>query len=357
MRLIGFCYIAATLAFADMLFASVPPASTSSDVASPGPANATDVWEDPSPHRPSLVTVEDGVQLEVLDWGGAGRAIVLLAASGWTAHVFDDFAPKLTDRYHVFGITRRGFGASGFVAGKFGIDLLGDDVLAVITALKLDRPILVGHSFAGGELSSVATRYPDRIAGAVYLDAAYPVAFDNGKGMSMAEFQEIVRAPPVPQPGSTDLASFEALQSYYERAYGIRLPEAALRQNWEALPDGRVGERHGSPGSPVLMKGTRQFTDIPVPSLVVFANPQSLGPWLDNNRDPSVQAAVKDFSAKFEALTRKQEQAFREAMPTARVVTLPGANHFVFMSNEADVLREMDAFIRTLCADLNEGTI
>jgi non-heme chloroperoxidase len=32
-------------------------------------------------------------------------------------------------------------------------------------------------------------------------------------------------------------------------------------------------------------------------------------------------------------------------VPSARVVRLPNANHFVFLSNEADVLREMNAFI------------
>jgi pimeloyl-ACP methyl ester carboxylesterase len=76
------------------------------------------VWQDPSPHRVLFVTVEKGVQLEVLDWGGEGKAIVLLAGSGCTAHVFDDFAPKLTHDYHVYGITRRGFGSSGYIADE-----------------------------------------------------------------------------------------------------------------------------------------------------------------------------------------------------------------------------------------------
>ena len=59
------------------------------------PAQSADTWRDPSPHTVQFVNVEQGVQLEVLDWGGNGRAIVLLAGSGNTAHVFDDFAPKL----------------------------------------------------------------------------------------------------------------------------------------------------------------------------------------------------------------------------------------------------------------------
>ena len=31
--------------------------------------------------------------------------------------------------------------------------------------------------------------------------------------------------------------------------------------------------------------------------------------------------------------------------PNAHVVRLPNANHYVFLSNEADVLREMNAFM------------
>src|ERR1039458_1970022 len=36
-------------------------------------------WHDPSRHKVQFVTVEDGVRLEVLDWGGTGRPVVLLA--------------------------------------------------------------------------------------------------------------------------------------------------------------------------------------------------------------------------------------------------------------------------------------
>jgi hypothetical protein len=77
-------------------------------------------WKDPSPHR--FVTVEKGVRVEVLDWGGSGRPLVLLAGGGDTAHVFDDFAPKLTPSFHVYGITRRGFGESGFSPEGYGAD-------------------------------------------------------------------------------------------------------------------------------------------------------------------------------------------------------------------------------------------
>ena len=81
-------------------------------------------WKDPSPHSAQFVNVDKDVKLEVLDWGGPtsgqGRTMVLVPGLGNTAHVFDQFAPKLTAQYHVYGITRRGFGASRAAADRGG---------------------------------------------------------------------------------------------------------------------------------------------------------------------------------------------------------------------------------------------
>ena len=307
-------------------------------------------WKDPSPHTARFVTVDKDVRLEVLDWGGSGRPIVLLAGGGNTAHVFDDFAPKLTAHYHVYGITRRGFGASGYSATDHPADRLGDDVAAVIDALSLKGPILVGHSIAGVELSSVANSHPNRVAGLVYLDAAYSYAFDNGKGASIMEIQKL-QGPQPPPPSQTDLASFSALQKYYERVNGFRFPEAELRAQRESTPGGGVGKQRDLPGAALfmpLMTGTKKYTAIPVSALVIFANPHGQGIWVDGNTDPSVQTAARTYSTALEALTERQEKSVENGVPTAHVVTVPGANHYVFLSNEGDVLKDMDAFLAGL---------
>lgn len=67
---------------------------------------------DRTKHRIQLVTVEKGVRLEVVDWGGSGPPLVFLAGGNSTAHVFDSFAPRFTATHRVLGITRRGAGAS-----------------------------------------------------------------------------------------------------------------------------------------------------------------------------------------------------------------------------------------------------
>ena len=125
-------------------------------------------WRDPSPHDIRFINTSKNVNLEVLDWVGPGLPVVLLTGQGNTAHVFDQFAMTLTTRWHVYGITRRGYGVSGTSTSMCQADCLADDVLAVISSLNLDRPVLAGHSIAGQELTSIRLRHPEQISGLIY---------------------------------------------------------------------------------------------------------------------------------------------------------------------------------------------
>jgi pimeloyl-ACP methyl ester carboxylesterase len=308
----------------------------------------TSPWRDPSSHSVSFVTVEKNVRLEVLDWGGTGAPIVLLAGGGNTAHVFDEFAPKLASDHHVYGITRRGFGASGFSVSQAPLDRLRDDVLAVIDALKLVKPVLVGHSIAGAELSAVANAYPDRIAGLVYLEAGYPYAFDNDQGPSMKEFQ--ASGPRQPDPADSDLVSFSSLQKWDAEVYGYRTPEAEFRQTWDQNSSGRPRRPGVFPGSEffvAIITGTKTFTSIPVPALVIFATPHIRENWINATTDPKVRDRANVYFAAIDDATERQARAIEAGVPTARVIRMR-SSHFVFLSNEADTLRELRAFVAGL---------
>jgi pimeloyl-ACP methyl ester carboxylesterase len=160
-------------------------------------------WKDLSPHAATLVTVEDGVQLEVLDWRGSGPAIVLLAGLGDTAHVFDDFAPLLTTRYRVLGVTRRGHGRSSAPATGYVSARLASDVMRVVETMGVKRPVIAGHSFAGEELHVLGASYSAQIAGLVYIDAA----FNRADGSE--DYDAVAKTlPDAPRPEAADLASF-----------------------------------------------------------------------------------------------------------------------------------------------------
>ncbi|RPI54252.1 MAG: alpha/beta hydrolase [Acidobacteria bacterium] len=128
-------------------------------------------WRDRSPHQVRFVTVDSSVRLEVLDWGGTGRPILFVGCY-LTGHVYDDIAPKLTDRFHVFAVTRRGIGVSDRPATGYDPQRRADDILQVIGSLGMEKPILIGHSCGGAILHTLGAQHPDRIGGLVYLDAA-----------------------------------------------------------------------------------------------------------------------------------------------------------------------------------------
>jgi hypothetical protein len=87
----------------------------------------------------------------------------------------------------------------------------------------------------------------------------------------------------------------------------------------------------------VIMGGTQKYTDIRAPILAIYAVPHNRG-IKDSVAEASAEAADLE-------VTGAQAKAFENGLPSARVVRLPHASHYVFRSNEADVLREMNAFI------------
>ena len=195
-------------------------------------------WKDPSPHVATSVTVDKDVQLEVLDFGGSGSPLVLLAGLGDTAHVFDDFAPALTIRHRVLAITRRAHGRSSSPATGYGFARLADDVISVMDAMSVTRPIVVGHSFAGEEIHVLGARYSNKITAVVYLDAAFNRA-DNSDAEAHNALARGLPAAPAPTPA--DVSSYTALRAFLLRTQGGVGPEAHLRARFTSNPDGSVG--------------------------------------------------------------------------------------------------------------------
>jgi non-heme chloroperoxidase len=306
---------------------------------------------DSSPHSVQFIAVENDVKLEVLDWGGTGRPVVFLAGLGNTAHAFDKFAPKLTATYHVYGITRRGFGLSGAPTpanGNYSADRLGDDVLVVIDSLKLNRPVLVGHSIAGEELSSIGSRHPEKVAGLIYLDAGYPYAFyDQAHGNMQIDSIDVKKK--LEQFLSGDVKNQKQFLNDLQTSMSQLEKDVQETQKQIASMPALPPRQGPGPAIPMaIIAGEQKYTEIHVPILAIYAVPHNLGPMMNSpmlKDNPTAQAAMK---ANDLATTSTQANAFEAGVPSAHVVRLPNADHFVFNSNEADVLREMNAFMATL---------
>ena len=208
---------------------------TQAVVAQPAPQSAP-TWRDPSPHHVRWITVDSSVRLEVLNWDGSGQPLVLLGCY-LTAHVHDEFAPKLTNQFRVFGITRRGIGASNKPTTGYTVQRSANDVLEVLDSLKLQKSLLVGTSCAGQILTVFASQHSDRLHGLVYIDGAS----DPTTSAHDPPMPDPTTLPRPIEPPAPDYTSFEALRNSRQRDQGFSFPEAEMRQQFAANPDGSVG--------------------------------------------------------------------------------------------------------------------
>jgi pimeloyl-ACP methyl ester carboxylesterase len=118
------------------------------------------------------------------------RVVPLLESAGHRV-----LAPSLTgygDKAHL-------------LSPEVGLDTHVDDIAGLIEEERLTDVVLVGHSYAGLVISSVANRLPERIAHLVYLDAMVPE--DGETAVDIHPFtKELIdaavdgwRVPPLPE--------------------------------------------------------------------------------------------------------------------------------------------------------------
>lgn len=292
-------------------------------LASPVGAQTSGAALDPSPHQVRWITVDTSVRLEVLDWGGSGPPLVLLACY-LSTHVYDQFAPKLTTQAHVYGVTRRGIGASDRPTTGYSVQQSVHDLFDVFNALKLERALLIGHSCAGQVLTMFAAQHADRRIGLVYLDGATdPTLTAADVGVPMPDFATLPR--PIAERRQRDWE--------FPQALAQEQLDPVIRRS--ITIDARTKPDYAKLRVPVLAiyQAQRPFEEV------------AAGYAIGNDQERS--ALRQEYMATHALYTRWQRD-LRAGVPTARVVELTGANLFMFLSNEADVLRETRDFAATL---------
>jgi non-heme chloroperoxidase len=306
---------------------------------------------DTSPHKSDFVTV-NGVRLHYLDWGGSGPVLLFLAGLGCNAYIFDKFAPRFADKFHVLALTRRWHGDSDYPETGCDPDTLTEDVRRFLDALKIDQVILVGHSMARVELSRFAALYPQRLIKLVFLDAAYDTAcLEDKAAREKNPLRKMIPAWPEDGPDSIEecVATVKRLYPALAAVWGEVLDEHILHEV-QINSDGKVVDKMSDAISTafndMLASFEPGYSNIQAPVLSFFAIPDGYdhlsSDYMTEEQKAQVLAYFKTVLGPY---LRQYIEKFQQNVPHAKIVEIPNGHHYCFMKQEKLVFNEMRMFL------------
>ncbi len=245
---------------------------------------------------------------------GSGLPLVLLHAFPLDHRLWDPQRAALSGAARVIAPDLRGFGRSPLGADEPGVDVMADDVAALLDRLGLDRVVLAGISMGGSVAMAFARRHGDRLLGLALCDTKAAADAEPGRAKRLqtaeralaagaGEVGRMLREETLPGLlGDTTKRSRPAVVTRVESIADDASPEAVAwaQRALAARPDSMASLRA-----------------VDVPALVVVGA-----------EDPTVTVADAD--------------AMAAALPRGRVVVVPAAGHFTPLENPdrvSDALR------------------
>lgn len=167
------------------------------------------------------------LRIHFRDWGNpAAPPLIIVHGLRDHSHSFDDLARSLMDRFRVLAIDLRGHGDSEttpyYAFGHFVLDLHN-----MIRALRLEHPVLIGHSMGGEVVANYSGCFPDVPSRIVVIEGLGP--------------------PPVPMAEEVQwtIDGFKRTDRAFSGHPGLKDLEAAyqrLRERNPRLPENRARE-------------------------------------------------------------------------------------------------------------------
>ena len=261
------------------------------------------------------------IRLHYLDWGTKGQPpILFLHGGGLNAHTWDIVCLMLRRDYHCVALDQRGHGDSEWEpTADYSFESQIRDIEGFVERLKLEQPLLIGHSMGGFAAMGYAMRHAAKMAGLVLVDVGPELSMDGAKRIREFVSQDRV---------------LDSVDEFVQRAMAFNpmrnpaLLRRSLLHNLRQLPNGKWTWKHDPnrhSGNFAVERDTRakqiidQIHRISCPTLVLRG-------------------------ARSDVFTDDNAEKFAKALPKGRWQRVPDAGHTIQGDNPRGLLAVLAPF-------------
>ncbi len=263
----------------------------------------------------------NGIRHHYLEWGDPSNPpLLMLHATGLCAWPWKPIARPLAERYRVLAFDQRGHGDTDRSDKGYRFEYAGEDLAAIVEAMGLESPRVIGHSSGGLATIIAANLLPGRFGRVVLVETRVSNDVADVPSQDLTRRAERTRMK---------RAVWESREAMFE-AYRTRVAfkdwkDEAYRQFIEGgtrlLPDGRA-ELKCHPETEATFYGMRD--DLPVENYLNNLR----GDWLLLLADYPGCQRPGDLGV----------QRFRQLVPGSVVKPMGKGSHFLPMEHPGDVL-------------------
>ena len=240
------------------------------------------------------------------DSTGEGEPVLLLMGLAYPAAMWFRQVPALAGSYRVLRMDNRGAGHTGDVPGApYTVETLAADALAVLDAAGAESAHVVGISMGGLIAQELGLTSPERVRSLALL------ATHSGIAHAVLDPEALVLLQK-----RGEMTPEEAAEASVPFNYAPTTPRERIEEDWSVrFPLAATTVGYQAQGGTALWSGLERLPSMRVPTLVLHGALDRLVPVANGER-------------------------IADAIPDAKLVTLPDANH-VLTTDATDRVNEV----------------
>jgi pimeloyl-ACP methyl ester carboxylesterase len=266
-----------------------------------------------------------------VQWGEHGTPVLCIHGLTANAYCFESIADVLTADHSVFAYDLRGRGDSDKPVRGYSVPLHAADLNGIIDVLKLERPVLIGHSLGALIALYFAAHYPDKLRKLVLIDAGAPLPW-NSPEEQPAWLTAAISRLGTPVPSFDEYLQRLKMAPFLGPYWNEYLDIYYVHDVYRNL-DGSVVAKSYREG--ILEEGTRyneakpeeQWANVQLPTLLLRAGQ---GMFTENDQ----------------LLPEASAEAARTAIRDCQYINYPTLNHYtIVLGNDPTPMKDIHTFI------------